>query len=407
MALVFRTIATLLANKLFALYFGAPGITLLTHFQNLIAIATQLSDQGTSSGMLKYNAVQGVDEASRQRLVKSTWWLGFSICIAVLACLGIFKNYFFAHFGGVVPFWVFYIILVIGAVLIWVKTFVLAILRSEHNFKGFAILTALNMSAFAFGVYWGTTTGSITQALLAFAIGQGAGAVISVVYIGVKKAMVFSRPAIHRSDAARLWQFILMAVAVLVFERFTDFVARDYAISTFGVEATGLWQAMARLAAYIQMVFVASIGLVLYPQVAAIAHSHIQLRRYLWSAYRLIIPGVFIGLLIIYLLRTPMLVLLFSDRFVEAGSMAAPQLFGEGLLMLGLPLAYTRSILTDLKGFTLAYALPAFLYLGLVYFVAPSQGIAFLPIAYACRQGLFVVLLVAINYRVLFDRLGG
>ena len=51
-----RTAGALVLNKLLAVYGGPGGLTLLAHFQNLMALFTTLPNDGTHVGAVKYLA---------------------------------------------------------------------------------------------------------------------------------------------------------------------------------------------------------------------------------------------------------------------------------------------------------------------------------------------------------------
>ena len=51
-----RTAGALLLNKLLAVYGGPSGLTLLAHFQNLMALFTTLPNEGVHVGIVKYLA---------------------------------------------------------------------------------------------------------------------------------------------------------------------------------------------------------------------------------------------------------------------------------------------------------------------------------------------------------------
>jgi PST family polysaccharide transporter len=55
-AVLARAAGALVLNKLLAIYGGAGGLTLLAHFQNLMALFTTLPNDGVHVGLVKYLA---------------------------------------------------------------------------------------------------------------------------------------------------------------------------------------------------------------------------------------------------------------------------------------------------------------------------------------------------------------
>jgi len=98
-AVVFRALGGLTINKLFAIFLGTPGITLLSHFQNLTALFTQLPSEGVNRSIMKYWSDPQIDEVERVKLFKTGLWVTALIFGSTLSVLYFrYRDYFFDRF---------------------------------------------------------------------------------------------------------------------------------------------------------------------------------------------------------------------------------------------------------------------------------------------------------------------
>ena len=88
-----------------------------------------------------------------------------------------------------------------------------------------------------------------------------------------------------------------MALSVLLFSKAVDFSLREVLIRQFGLAATDLWQAVAKLSDNYTMVFSALMSSVYYPRLAALsAQPRRAGRGFVRLVLRLLAPMLAVGL---------------------------------------------------------------------------------------------------------------
>lgn len=161
---------------------------------------------------------------------------------------------------------------------------------------------------------------NLNYALLLYIFAQSMGVIFSLGYGLMKGILLPMAGRIPMKDFGKLGEFILMALSILIFGKVTDFIIRDYAIQSFGMAHTGLWQSIVKLSDGYMMLFINTVGIVYYPQVSALILNTEELRQYLRDVFRIVIIISAIGLVLIYILREPILILLYQRNLCQPGT---------------------------------------------------------------------------------------
>jgi O-antigen/teichoic acid export membrane protein len=214
--------------------------------------------------------------------------------------------------------------------------------------------------------------------------------------------VIIGMPKYSGKSFKNLGEFVLMAASVLVFSKLLDFLIRDHAIQTFGFHQTGLWQSVVRLSDGYMMIFINTVGVVYYPQIASLIFDVEQLRSYLQGVIKVVAPVSAIGLLFVFFLRDPILTILYSKEFTSAGILMPFQLIGDFFCILSYLLTYIISAQARTRIFIALQAGSAMIYVLFIILLENSQGIMALPAAHALRFSIVFIILVIVNKRILF-----
>ena len=94
----FKAISVLMVNKLFAIFFGTTGITILAHFQNLIGIVTAIPHDGINRGVIKYWSPRSQTTSEKHYLFYSALFLNLVSFLTVILLLFLNGQLFFNEF---------------------------------------------------------------------------------------------------------------------------------------------------------------------------------------------------------------------------------------------------------------------------------------------------------------------
>ena len=182
--------------------------------------------------------------------------------------------------------------------------------------------------------------GNLNYALLSFLLAQSFAVVFSLIYGFLRGILLPVKGRISFKEYRKLGEFILMALSILVFGKVTDFIIRDYAIQSFGMLHTGLWQSVVKLSDGYMMLFINTVGIVYYPQVSSMIFNTDDLRQYLRDVFKIVVVISVTGLFLIYIFREPVLIILYNREFVPAGDLMPLQFLGDFFCIIAYLLTY-------------------------------------------------------------------
>ena len=389
MAVGARTAGALLLNKLMAVYGGPGGLTLLAHFQTLLALFTALPAEGVHVGVVKYLAPLWASSGRYQV------WLGAGIVLnlgslllgfgALLAAPKLLLGAF-----DVSPVWV--ALFVAGMILLIAQAFLTAVLLAAGQLQAYVRLTValsgLGVGAAAVVLISGRGT---EQALVAYLLGQGLVALPAFWMAQWHGLLPRLRGKISRTAVRQLGQFLLMAVSVLLFSYAVNFELRSVLIRRFPIAQVDLWQAVAKLSDNYTMVFSALMSSVYYPRLAALTGRPDILRTYVRTLVLLVAVLAALGLGLVFLLRKWLLILLFDAHFVAARHLLWPQLLGDWAKFLTWMLLFLLMAQARVGRYVAVQAASAAVYAGLLAVLLPRYGLLGATLAHAARFGVLLL----------------
>lgn len=400
-SIIIKSICSLATNKLFAIYFGTTGITLLSHFQNLISLITQVPNDGINRGIIKYWSGGDITLVQKHKYFKVGFILNLGILVISLILIFLFRDYFFRDFNFNFNSTII-ILSILGITLYILHLFLLSIILSFQRIKVYAIINALGSVLVVITILFIAQKKNLNYALLFYILAQSMAVVFSLLYVLLKGILLPVSGQILLKDYRKLGEFILMALSILIFGKVTDFIIRDYAIQSFGMFHTGLWQSIVKLSDGYMMLFINTVGIVYYPQVSSLIFNTDHLRQYLRDVFKIVIIISAIGLILIYLLREPLLILLYDREFVPAADLMPLQFVGDFFCIIAYLLTYIISAQARTLTFIMLQAISAVFYIFLVYMLSSSFGIEGIPAAHAVRYFVLAIILIILNKRIIF-----
>jgi len=399
-SIMIKSFCSLATNKLFAIYFGTTGITLIAHFQNLISLITQVPNDGINRGIIKYWSSSDISQIQKQKYFIAGFIMNLMVLGLTLVLLFFFRGYFFRDFNFNFSLPVL-ILLIMGISLYIVHLFFLSIILSFQKIKIYALINALGSIIVVFAVWLVASRFSLEYTLLSFILAQSLASILSLLYCFHKKFILPVKERISKEDFKQLGAFVLMALSILIFGKANDFIIRDYAIQTFGMHQTGLWQSVVKLSDGYMMLFINTVGIVYYPQVSSMILSTGHLRQYLRDVMKIVIVISVTGLILIYIIRTPVLTLLYNPDFIPAGDLMPMQFVGDFFCIISYLLTYIISAQARTRTFIILQGVSAFFYIGLVFLLTSTLGIKGIPVAHAIRYSVLAVILIILNKRII------
>lgn len=395
LAIVVRSLTGILVNKLIAIYFGAVGLGLFAHLQNLVVFFMQIPQEGINRGLIALLA--DTKEQERQRdwfTIAALLSLCSILLFALILWLG--SAWFLRFIEAAFPLSIGWVIL---AVAFMMGTFFfqsLLIARSKLLAYFLASLTGSGVLIIVVA-FAGRQTGSLEAMLLAWLLGLGGltgTAFVASLIAGVIPRWRFS---LAGQGFGYYGQYLIMALVMVTCGRGVDFIVRQYAFDTIGLATTGLWQGAVRLSEGYLMLFAGITSAVVYPRIAALQHEAAALRGYLLKIYGLLSPVLLIGLGLIYWQPAFWLELLLSADLRAAAQYTPGYLLADGLMMPGWIISYWLLATRRTPQYIIAQVIPALGYLVYIYQGLATNGPEALVEAYLLKSVLFVLLVLSFS----------
>jgi len=399
---VMRSLRVLAVFKLFASFFGAPGIALLSHFQNLIALFTQIPDQGTNLAIIREFNTLPIGKQGRFFFTALVINLGVFMLITVLVIIN--TGAFTRHFDTTTwpDYWLPALLFILLFILL--HALCLAVLYANKLYRLLFFLTVIHLFVLLGVLYTGIHSNNLGLAMLAFALGHGLSGIAVIAVMISKKIIPLTGWTYDKGMMHSIAYFMVMAIGGVLLGTFVDFFVRDFALGWFGVEETGYWQAQVRLSDSYRAVFLGTIGVVFYSGISSLLNSRNSLRPYLRHHLYITMILAFSGLLLVWLLRDYILVILYSDALLPAGQFIHYQLLADFFALPSFLLVYLLAARRKTWLYLKVHFFSALSYILLIIILTGwfKSGIAGLPLANALRYCLFLIILILSNRKYLF-----
>ncbi|RNI31203.1 hypothetical protein EFB08_01325 [Rufibacter latericius] len=391
---VARAASALLINKLFAVYYGPHGITLLAHFQNLIALLTTLPNSGINVGLIRHLAQEEKGSAQYRAYFWAGIFLNIFTFLGVAGAILLFPSFFLERFGeqllaqhgafssgmlGVLFF------------LLLLHLFFLAVLLARQALRAYVGISLFTSLVSVAVMWWAVGQVDLPLSLVLFLAGQSISGLVGMGVVGYKGLVPAVQLKMNPEVLKNLGKFLVMALSTLVGAKLVDFVVREMAIRQFSLLETGLWQSVVKISDSYTMVYISILGMVYYPKIAALLPTPQALREYVKSIFSFLVPGVGVGLLVFWWQRDFFIQLLFHQEFLAARDLMDYQLLGDFLKMTAWVLSYIVTVQARVKLYIFTQLASGVLYVALVAWLMPLFGLEGLPVAHAIRYGVYLV----------------
>ena len=187
----------------------------------------------------------------------------------------------------------------------------------------------------------------------------------------------------------------------MLFGNLVDFLIRQYVINGYGLDQTGLWQAVVKISDSYSAAFIGVLGMVYYPKISELINHHEELKKYVRSVLLTCIPFILAGLMVVYYFKEEFLVIFFKPEFKQAAYLMDFQLTGDLFKLTSLILGYLIVVQARTSLFIISQGVSALVSVVLMYICSSYWGLEGLPIAHAIRYMLYLTFLVLLYRKII------
>ena len=386
-------------NKIFAISFGAAGITLLAHFQNLMALLTLLPAEGVSKGIIIH--LPKGDQRNQSGLVITGILVALAIYAVSFGIIFIGRSWFFGPFNLDISGTQFYVLLFFGSALILTNAILLTVWQANLLFKNYALNTLAFFAFTTIAALWASTFNNLDWALITYCLGQASVILVTLTYLISKKLIITS--SLNLVKANLFAKYLIMAGSSVLAGKLVSFLARDYSISQFGLETTGLWQAQVKFSDAIALVFMGAFGAVFLPTITRLLPNRADLRTYFLKTSVFIVSISGFGLVLIFLAKEWLFNTFYDSTFSGASTFYGYQLWSDWLYIVSALFGMVLLAHVKTLKFVVSQLFSGLVYLIAIWFFTQILGLTIegMPLANFIRYMLYLIIVIVFAYPLL------
>lgn len=398
-----RISSLIVINKVLSIFVGPSGYALVSQLQNIISILLNFSSTFLNNGITKYTSEYNNDE----RKQNSIWSASLSIGIALTAVCSIFlvtcSNLISNTFLGSDTYAFVFTSFGITLIFFVLNSFIMAILNGKKEVKLFTKINILGSLLSLFITVFLTISFSLKGALLALVINQSLVFFISYFYIRKLdwfKNFNFQKDRLQES-IKKLLAFASIAIVVAFLTPLIQILIRDMISETYGWDSAGYWDGVTKISSYSALFMTSIMTIYFLPRYSEINNPR-ELTKEIFNGFLFVAPVLFLVFTILYVFRNQVIVILFTNDFLQMESLFFWQLVGDFFKTLSWLLSYvllakamTKILVIseillaslfylssiylieiyEITGVTMAYALSSLLYLVLMFVILAMRGL--------------------------------
>ncbi|WP_411767743.1 O-antigen translocase [Winogradskyella sp. A3E31] len=337
-----KIIAGIFTSKAIAIFIGAEGLALIGNFNNFLKALQSFSTVGFYKGVVKYVGHFKENNRELSALLSTSYFVGFfATMLAAFLCYynaDFINNFLFSSNYN------YAYIIEVMAIALPFYTLNIFCFSIMNGFSKYRILLVINIIGQIVGLLvtllliW---QDKIDGALVSIAIMPALLFLITLVGILFRKSLVnlVNISNISKEMLSKLSPYSLMALTTVVALPLVMIFIRNYIIDEVGIKEAGYWEAVNRISNYYLMFINSLIALYLVPKLEAV-HSKSNFRKEVFGFYKSLMP-YFLGVLIVlYLLRSFVVRLIFSEEFAPAQDLFIWQFLGDFIKVMAMVIAF-------------------------------------------------------------------
>ncbi len=327
---VIKIISSFIINKFIAIYIGPSGLAMIGQMRNFIGITSSFSNGAITQGIVKYIAEFREERENKQKYFKTG--VAITLICSIVTGIGIFifaeklsyeilNNSDYSFIFRIFAFTI---------ILFSLNTFFMSVLNGEGEIKKYVLLNIIGSIVSSVFTSSMVIIFHLEGALLAMVINQSI--VFFVTLILVRKSKWFDESLFYgKVDKEALkdyFKYSMMSITAATVGPLSQIFVREYIGKKLGWDSAGFWQGIFFISNTYLMVVTTALGVYYLPKLSSIKDK-IELKKEIINGYKIIMPIVILMALVIYFIKTFIVHLLFSEKFLPMVALFKWQLIGD------------------------------------------------------------------------------
>lgn len=388
---VITVISAFIINKVVAIYAGPTGLALIGQLKDFVTMLTNISNGAITQGVVKYTAeYQTIEEKQKifsvsiiisliSSFIIAIGLFGFSDYLSELILKDIQYNSVFLVFGSTI-------------FLFALNTILMSILNGQKEIKKYVLVNIVNSIVTLILTSLLVVKFNIQGALYALVINQSI--VFFVTLMFVLKSSWFKweyfKQGLDKDSLVKLSKYSLMTITSAIAAPASFLIIRNHIGENLGWDSAGYWQGIWYISSMYLMVITTSLSVYYLPRLSEIQDKD-ELKKEIFSGYKIIIPIVMFMSLVIYLLKEYVVLIAFDEKFMPMLELFKWQLIGDVIKIASWLLAYVTIAKAMIKAFVFSEIVFSFIFVFLSFYFVNNFGLIGVTYAFTVNYILYFI----------------
>ncbi len=393
---IIKVISAFVINKVIAIYVGPSGLAIVGQLQNFMELIVTFSNGAITNGIVKYTAEYQTIE-QKQKIFSSSIVISLVCSLIISIFLFGFSDYLSKLILKDVQYSSVFIVFGATIFLFALNTVLMSILNGQKEIKKYILV---NIASSIFSLFF--TSFLIMQlnlmgALYALVVNQSVIFFVTLVFV-VKSnwfKLEYFKQGLDKESLSKLSRYSLMAITSALTVPVSHLIIRNYIGENLGWDSAGYWQGIWYISTMYLMIITTSLGVYYLPRLSEIQDNK-ELRKEIFSGYKIIMPIVILASLIIFLLKEYVVLIAFSKNFMPMIDLFAWQLIGDVIKIASWLLAYLMLAKAMTKIFIYTEIVFSALFVLLSILFVNNFGLIGITYAFSLNYFLYLVVMIFI-----------
>ena len=385
-----RMLFSLISQKALAILVGAEGIALVGNLKNVLSFFEQFSILGTSNGLVKYVSEYKDDKKQLSNLFSTVFVFSAIASIISFVILFFWSNALSeVVFGSNLYGYVFKILSFLIPFM-GINGIIYALLNGLSAYKLFSKIGLIQVISSTVLVVSLTIKFGLIGSLLALSLVPFLQFLIYMIFSGktYKRFIDLKSIAFKLSFKNQLLSYTLMSLIVILLINIADVAIRHLIEDKTSIADAGYWTAMNSISRVYMQFTAAIFPLYILPVYAKVTNS-IDFRKEVIKIYKMLLPLLALGLLLVFLFREYIIRILYTSEFLDMASLFKWQLLGDLVKFIAIVLSYQFIAKKQIGYFILTEVLSVLMFYGFSVYFIDIYGTVGVVIAHFVRYVLF------------------
>ncbi len=339
-ATIITVISAFIINKVVAIYSGPSGLALIGQLKDFVTMLTNISNGATTQGIIKYTAEYKTIK-DKQKIFSTS--IIISLVTSFIISIGLigFNSYISELILKDTKYSNVFIIFGFTVFLFALNTILLSILNGQKEIKKYVFVNIVNSIVALLFTSFLIVKFNIQGALYSLVINQSI--VFFVTLFFVLKSSWFKleyfKQGLDKESLIKLSKYSLMAITSALVSPISFLIIRNYIGENLGWDEAGYWQGIWYISSMYLLVVTTSLSVYYLPKLSEIKDKE-ELKKEIFSGYKIIMPIVIVMSLSIFLLKEYVILIAFSDKFMPMMELFTWQLIGDVIKIASWLLSY-------------------------------------------------------------------